>query len=77
MILHLTAEGYSSHRVAWPALRRKRAFENQAYLLCSNKAYDPARREPWVSDGESQFIDFRGRRVGREGRQPAALTPAR
>lgn len=61
VILHLTAEGHGSRRAAWHALRRKRAFENQAYLLCSNKAYDPARREAWVSYGESQYIDFRGR----------------
>ncbi len=61
LILHLTAEGYSSTRPAWHMLRRKRAFENQAWFLCSNKAYDPARREPWVSYGESQCIDYRGR----------------
>lgn len=61
LILQLTAEGYSSTRPAWHALRRKRAFENQAWFLCSNKAYDPARREAWVSYGESQCIDFRGR----------------
>ena len=74
VILHLTAEGYSSYRVAWHALRRKRAFENQAYLLCSNKAYDPAMREPWVSYGESQAIDFRGRERDRlAGNGPAVL----
>jgi predicted amidohydrolase len=74
VILHLTAEGYSSYRSAWHALRRKRAFENQAYLLCSNKAYDLARREPWVSYGESQFIDFRGRERDRlAGNGPAVL----
>ncbi len=74
VILHLTAEGYSSYRSAWHALRRKRAFENQAYLLCSNKAYDPAKREPWVSYGESQFIDFRGRERDRlAGNGPAVL----
>jgi predicted amidohydrolase len=74
VILHLTAEGYSSYRTAWHALRRKRAFENQAYLLCSNKAYDPARREPWVSYGESQAIDFRGRERDRlAGNGPAVL----
>jgi predicted amidohydrolase len=61
IILHLTAEGYGSERAMWHAERRKRAYENQAYLLCSNKGYDPARKEPWVPYGESQFIDFRGR----------------
>ena len=67
VILHLTAEGYSSTRPAWHALRRKRAFENQAYLLCSNKGYDATRPEPWVSYGESQFIDFRGQERDRLG----------
>ena len=61
IILHLTAEGYGSERHMWHAQRRKRALENQAYLLCSNKGYDPAKKEPWVPYGESQFIDFRGR----------------
>lgn len=61
IILHLTAEGYGSERQMWHAQRRKRALENQAYLLCSNKGYDPAKKEPWVPYGESQFIDFRGR----------------
>lgn len=61
IILHLTAEGYGSERPMWHAQRRKRAYENQAYLLCSNKGYDPAKKEPWVPYGESQFIDFRGR----------------
>jgi len=74
VILHLTAEGYSSYRGAWHALRRKRAFENQAYLLCSNKGYDPAKREPWVSYGDSQFIDFRGQERDRlSGNGPAVL----
>ncbi len=61
VILHLTAEGYSSWRGAWHALRRKRAFENRACLLCSNKAYDTAKGELSVSHGESRFIDFGGR----------------
>lgn len=61
IILHLTAEGYGSERHMWHAQRRKRALENQAYLLCANKGYDPAKKEPWVPYGESQFIDFRGR----------------
>lgn len=70
VILQLTAEGFGSNRPAWHALRRKRAFENQAYLLCSNKGYDPAKRETWISYGESQLIDFRGRerdRIGHNG----------
>jgi predicted amidohydrolase len=61
IILHLTAEGYGSERPLWHAERRKRAYENQAYLLCSNKGYDLTKKEPWVPYGESQFIDFRGR----------------
>lgn len=74
VILHLTAEGYSSTRPAWNALRRKRAFENQAYLLCSNKGYDANRPEPWVSYGESQFIDFRGQQRDRlAGNNPGVL----
>ena len=74
VILHLTAEGYGSLRPAWHALRRKRAFENQVYLLCSNKGYEEARREAWVSYGESELVDFRGRvrdRIGGNG--PAVL----
>jgi len=70
VILHLTAEGYGSLRPAWHALRRKRAFENQVYLLCSNKGYEQAQREAWVSYGESALVDFRGRvrdRLGGNG----------
>ncbi|MCU0758988.1 MAG: hypothetical protein MUF07_07295 [Steroidobacteraceae bacterium] len=70
LILQLTAEGFGSNRPAWHQLRRKRAFENQAYLLCSNKGYDATKREAWISYGESQMIDFRGRerdRIGHNG----------
>jgi predicted amidohydrolase len=70
VILHRTAEGFGSNRPAWHALRRKRAFENQVYLLCANKGYDRARREAWISYGESQLVDFRGRerdRIGHNG----------
>lgn len=74
LVLHLTAEGYSSLRPAWHALRRKRAFENQAYLLCSNKGYDPKSGDRWISYGESQFIDFRGRERDRlAGNVPGVL----
>jgi predicted amidohydrolase len=61
IILHLTAEGYGSEKPMWHAQRRKRGYENQAYLLCANKGYEPAKKEPWIPYGESQFIDFRGR----------------
>jgi predicted amidohydrolase len=61
VILHLTAEGYGCDRALWQAQRRKRAFENQAYLLSSNQAWDVARKDLFVPYGESQFIDFRGR----------------
>jgi predicted amidohydrolase len=61
VILHLTAEGYGCDRAMWQAQRRKRAFENQAYLLSSNQAWDVARKDLFVPYGESQFIDFRGR----------------
>ncbi len=61
VILHLTAEGYGCDRAMWHAQRRKRAFENTAYLLGSNQAWDVARKDLFVPYGESQFIDFRGR----------------
>jgi predicted amidohydrolase len=61
VILHLTAEGYGCDRAMWQAQRRKRAFENQAYLLSSNQAWDVGRKDLFVPYGESQCIDFRGR----------------
>jgi predicted amidohydrolase len=61
VILHLTAEGYGCDRAMWHAQRRKRAFENTAYLLASNQAWDVERKDLFVPYGESQFIDFRGR----------------
>jgi predicted amidohydrolase len=61
VILHLTAEGYGCDRAMWHAQRRKRAFENTAYLLGSNQAWDVERKDLFVPYGESQFIDFRGR----------------
>lgn len=60
VILHLTAEGYGCDRAMWHAQRRKRAFENQAYLLSANQAWDVARKDLFVPYGESQFVDFRG-----------------
>ncbi len=61
MILHLTAEGYGCDRRMWHALRRKRAYENQVWLLCANQGWDVGKGQPWVPYGESQIIDFRGR----------------
>lgn len=61
IILHLTAEGYGCDRQMWHALRRKRAFENQAWLLCANQGWDVGKGQPWVPYGESQIVDFRGR----------------
>jgi len=61
IILHLTAEGYGCDRQMWHALRRKRAYENQAWLLCANQGWDVGGGQPWVPYGESQIIDFRGR----------------
>jgi len=61
IILHLTAEGYGCDRQMWHALRRKRAYENQVWLLCANQGWDVSGGQPWVPYGESQVIDFRGR----------------
>jgi predicted amidohydrolase len=60
LIIDSTAEGWGSFRPMWHACRRKRAFENTAYLAMSNKAHDPNAPPFWVSYGESMFIDHRG-----------------
>ncbi len=60
LIIQSTAEGWGSFRPMWNACRRKRAYENTAYLVMSNKGYDPSKPAPWVPFGESQFIDYRG-----------------
>jgi predicted amidohydrolase len=60
MIIQSTSEGWGCLRPMWHAVRRKRAFENTAYLLMSNTGFDPTRPNPWRAYGESQFIDFRG-----------------
>jgi predicted amidohydrolase len=61
LIIHSTSEGWGSLRPMWHALRRKRAFENTAYLLMSNTGFDPTRPGLWRPYGESQFIDYFGR----------------
>jgi predicted amidohydrolase len=60
LLVHSTSEGWGSVKPMWHACRRKRAYENTAYLLMSNTGYDPSRPKPWIPYGESQFIDYRG-----------------
>jgi len=60
LLVHSTSEGWGSLKPMWHACRRKRAFENMAYLIMSNTGYDPSRPKPWIPYGESQFIDYHG-----------------
>lgn len=60
LLVHSTSEGWGSFKPQWHACRRKRAYENTAYLVMANTGYDPSRPKPWIPYGESQFIDYLG-----------------
>ena len=60
LIVQSTSEGWGNIRPLWHACRRKRAYENMAYLIMSNTGYDITKPKAWRPYGETQFIDFRG-----------------
>ncbi len=60
LLVQSTSEGWSNIQPMWDACRRKRAYENMAYLVMSNTGYDVSKPKGWIPYGESQFIDYRG-----------------
>ncbi|MEQ9444243.1 MAG: nitrilase-related carbon-nitrogen hydrolase [Rhodospirillaceae bacterium] len=60
LLVQSTSEGWSNVKPMWHACRRKRAYENTAYLVMSNTGYDVTKPKAWIPYGESQVIDYRG-----------------
>lgn len=60
LLVQSTSEGWSNVKPMWHACRRKRAYENMAYLVMSNTGYDVTKPKAWIPYGESQVIDYRG-----------------